>query len=42
VDGIPHMVIVGRDGKIVQVHRGYDESGLKEIVGDIDRALGAE
>ena len=27
--GIPHMVIIGRDGKIVSVYRGYDESSLE-------------
>jgi thiol-disulfide isomerase/thioredoxin len=42
VNGIPHMVIVGRDGRIVQVYRGYDESSLQDIVADINRAIGAE
>jgi hypothetical protein len=39
VNGIPHMVIVGRNGKILRVHRGYDESNLDAIVADINRAL---
>jgi thiol-disulfide isomerase/thioredoxin len=39
VIGIPHMVIIGRNGKIVRVHRGYDESSLDAIVVDINRAL---
>jgi thiol-disulfide isomerase/thioredoxin len=42
VNGIPHMVIIGRDGTIVQVFRGYGESSLKPIVAAINRAIGAE
>lgn len=41
VSGIPHMVIIGRDGRIVRVNRGYDESALDRIVADINRALAA-
>lgn len=41
VNGIPHMVIIGRDGKIVQVFRGYGESSLKPIVAAINSAIGA-
>ena len=41
VNGIPHMVIVGRDGNIVEVFRGYGESSLKPIVAAINRAIGA-
>lgn len=41
VDGIPHMVIIGRDGKIVAVHRGYDESSLESIAADLNRAVAA-
>lgn len=41
VKGIPHMVIIGRDGKIVAVHRGYGESSLDAITADINRAIGA-
>ena len=40
VNGIPHMLIIGRDGKIVKVKRGYDESALPGIVADINAALG--
>ena len=39
VHGIPHMVIIGRSGRIVSVWRGYDESSLDRIVADINRAL---
>jgi thiol-disulfide isomerase/thioredoxin len=41
VNGIPHMVVVGRDGRIVKVFRGYDESSLKDIVQAINLATGA-
>ena len=39
VKGIPHMVIIGRDGRILQVYRGYNESFLDGIVSDINQAL---
>lgn len=39
VNGIPHMVIIGRDGRVLQVHRGYSEDSLDEIVADINQAL---
>jgi thiol-disulfide isomerase/thioredoxin len=42
VNGIPHMVIIGRDGRIVRVNRGYNEKGLDAIVDDINRALVAK
>jgi len=41
VNGIPHMIIIGRDGKIVQVFRGYDASTLPAIVAAINQAMGA-
>jgi thiol-disulfide isomerase/thioredoxin len=41
VRGIPHMVIVGRDGKIVAVYRGYSEDSLDSILASINRATGA-
>jgi hypothetical protein len=42
VNGIPHMVVIGRDGTIVQVFRGYGESSLKPIVAAINQAIGAD
>lgn len=39
VDGIPHMVIIGRDGRIQRVYRGYSDSSLDAIVADINHAL---
>jgi len=41
VKGIPHMMIVGRDGKILHVHRGYADSMLDQIVEEINAALAA-
>lgn len=41
VKGIPHLVIIGRDGVIVQVYRGYGEETLDRIVGDINAAVAA-
>jgi len=39
VSGIPHLVIIGRDGRIVQVYRGYGEESLEHIVAAVNRAL---
>lgn len=39
VKGIPHLVIIGRDGKIIQVYRGYDESSLTDIAADLNQAI---
>lgn len=36
VKGIPHMVIIGRDGKIASVHIGYDEEALPQLVDEIN------
>lgn len=41
VKGIPHLVIIGRDGKIDRVFRGYSEESLDGIVAAINRATGA-
>lgn len=41
VNGIPHMLIIGRDGKILKVHRGYSERGLDAIIAEINAALAA-
>ena len=39
VSGIPHMIIVGRDGRILRVYRGYSETSLDAIVADINTAV---
>ena len=41
VKAIPHMVIIGKDGRILSVHRGYGEESLGGIVDEINRALAA-
>ena len=41
VHGIPHLIIIGRDGKIIAVHRGYSEESVDGIVGEINAALAA-
>lgn len=41
VNGIPHMVIIGKDGKIISVHRGYNEAALDGLVAEINAALNA-
>lgn len=39
VNGIPHMVIIGRDGVILKVNRGYSEESLDGILAEINAAL---
>lgn len=41
VDAIPHMVIVGRDGRIAAIHVGYGESEIPLLVKEIN-SLGAQ
>lgn len=38
VRGIPHMVIVGRDGRIAAVHEGYSEEAVEGILDEINSA----
>ena len=41
VKGIPHLVIIGKDGKIIAVHRGYSEDAIDRILAEINGALAA-
>jgi peroxiredoxin len=41
VEGIPHMIIVGKDGRIDTVNIGYSEEELDDVVASINRAIGA-
>ena len=41
VASIPHMVVVGRDGRIVSVRKGYSEAKLDAYVADFNAALAA-
>ena len=42
VTGIPHMVIVGRDGRIAAIHVGYGEGEIPVLVKEINGLLAAE
>jgi thiol-disulfide isomerase/thioredoxin len=42
VHGIPHCVIVGRDGRIIAVHVGYGEESLDSILAEVNGALAAK
>ncbi|HET7359367.1 MAG TPA: TlpA disulfide reductase family protein [Rhodanobacteraceae bacterium] len=39
VDGIPHMVMIGRDGTIAYIHVGYGEDMLPRIANELNRLL---
>ena len=39
VNGIPHLVIIGRDGRIRNVYRGYGKSSLDGIVESLNAAI---
>ena len=38
VKGIPHMIIVGRDGKIAAIHVGYSEQQIPILIDEINAA----
>jgi hypothetical protein len=39
VSGIPHLFMIGRDGKVVANHLGYGDRTTDELIADINRAL---
>ena len=39
INGNPHMVIIGKDGKILHVHREYNEKQRDGFVAEINAAL---
>jgi thiol-disulfide isomerase/thioredoxin len=41
VQGIPRMIIIDRDGKVVADHTGYGEGSVNEIVEELNRVLQA-
>ena len=41
VSGIPHLLIIGRDGRIRNIYRGYDASSLDSIVESLNAAINA-
>jgi peroxiredoxin len=36
VTAIPHMIVIGRDGRIAVIHIGYGESEIPVLVGEIN------
>jgi thiol-disulfide isomerase/thioredoxin len=41
VNGLPYMVMIGRDGRIAHIHVGYGEDMLDDILGEIQDLLDA-
>jgi thiol-disulfide isomerase/thioredoxin len=39
ISSIPHLFIIGRDGKVLANHVGYGDRSLDELVTDINQAL---
>ena len=39
VKGIPHTVVIGRDGRVLSVIMGYGEDAIDEILEDINQEL---
>jgi thiol-disulfide isomerase/thioredoxin len=39
ISGIPHLFMIGRDGKVVANHLGYGDRSLNELLADINQAL---
>jgi thiol-disulfide isomerase/thioredoxin len=41
VSAIPHLFMIGRDGKVVANHLGYGDRTIDELIADINSALAA-
>ncbi len=39
ISAIPHLFIIGRDGRVLANHTGYGDRSLQELVDDINRAF---
>lgn len=39
ISSIPHLFIIGRDGKVLANHLGYGDRSLEELIADINHAL---
>jgi len=39
INGLPFMVMIGRDGRIAHVHTGYGEDSLNTIMTEVDELL---
>ena len=42
VDGIPHMVMIKKDGTIATVKRGYSEAMVPAVIGEVNALMRAE
>ncbi len=42
VNGIPHMLIIGKNGKVAAVHRGYSEAFIPQLAEEIVAELYAD
>lgn len=38
VTGVPHSLVVGKDGKIIEVHQGFSDEGVAAIKRDLQAA----
>jgi thiol-disulfide isomerase/thioredoxin len=41
IKGIPHLFLIGRDGRIAAEHTGYGEGSIESLVDDVNTALRA-
>jgi thiol-disulfide isomerase/thioredoxin len=39
VQGIPRMIVIGRDGKVAADHTGYGEGSIPELVDELNKLL---
>jgi thiol-disulfide isomerase/thioredoxin len=39
ITSVPHLFIIGKDGKILATHLGYGDRSLEDLVADINQAL---
>jgi thioredoxin-like negative regulator of GroEL len=39
IEAIPHLFIIGRDGRILSDHKGYSSDSLDSLVADINAAM---
>jgi hypothetical protein len=39
IRSLPHLFLIGRDGRIAAEHKGYGESSVGELVTDVNAAL---
>ena len=39
---VPHFILIGKDGKIQQVHKGYSSEQLDKIIAAVNAALAAQ